>query len=196
MSAVPAFVFRGLATMEPHTDFGSVKYRSEADLRDALAAVWWMKGVDVRTEVDVPGCGRIDVLGDFGGRTMIVELKRSLTTPSAARKAFMQAHSYKAFREAPGGLEEIICAFVTAGDFQWSAIEPSATAFRSVEFVHFMEAESLPERFCFRPETAEFLRSVVKGRQQLVQRVLDGLRVGQMALDMHIEDRALRAVAS
>lgn len=195
MSAVPAFVFRGLATMEPHTDFGSVKYRTEADLRDALAAVWWMKGVDVRTEVDVPGCGRIDVVGDFGGRTMLVELKRSLTTPSSARKAFMQAHSYKAFREAADP-DEVCGAFVTAGDFSWAAIEPPAVAFRSVEFVHFMDAESLPERFCFRPETAEFLRSVVKGRQQLVQRVLDGLRVGQIALDMHIENRALMEVAS
>lgn len=40
MSAVPAFVFRGLGAMQSHTDFTSVRYRTEADLRDALAAVW------------------------------------------------------------------------------------------------------------------------------------------------------------
>lgn len=206
MSAVPAFVFRGLGAMQSHTDFTSVRYRTEADLRDALAAVWWMKGVDVRTEVDVPGCGRIDVLGKVKNVNLIVELKREITTPSAARKAFMQAHSYKAFLEAQRPTDYRFAlatwderiwdvAYVTAGDGQSAAIEPSALAFRDVEFVDFVTAERLPEE-CFQLLSHHaFMRDISVGRQAMVRRVLDALRVGETAITTADENYRLRSVS-
>lgn len=196
MSAVPAFIFRGLGVMTGHTDFGSVRYGTEAHLRDALAAVWWFKGVDVKTEVDVPGCGRIDVLGSVGHIRMVVELKKELTTPSAARKAFMQAHSYKAFLDAessitPATLRERVFAFVTSGQADWQAIEPSYRAFAEVEYDGFIEAEEIPENFYPLREYAPLLRQISIERRAMVQRVVDALRVGEMSLCFADEERSL-----
>lgn len=70
-------------------------YRSEADMRDALAAMGWLNGWDVRTEVPTTTGGRADlVLRAPQGYLVAVELKLEIGTQRAARLAFQQADGY------------------------------------------------------------------------------------------------------
>lgn len=76
-------------------------YRNEADIRDAIAAHAWALGWDVQTEVVIPGWGRLDVLlwsevpSMRDGLQVAIEVKRALSTPAAARRAFQQADGYR-----------------------------------------------------------------------------------------------------
>lgn len=140
---IPGFVFRGIAVMSD--DGNEVRYHTEADLRDALAAMWWMQGLEVRTEVDVPNCGRIDVMGETGHLRLVVELKRKITTPSDARKAFMQANAYKAYLDAEQPLwvdaEQVTTrALVTCGAYEYDAVWSADRVFSGVDFYDFYGA--------------------------------------------------------
>lgn len=94
----PRFLPNGLRCLS-YDNGWRVVHRREGDLRDALATLWWLHGAEVRTEVKVPDCGRIDVLVEFDRQVQIWEIKRSITTPTQARQACQQAHAYVAYLE-------------------------------------------------------------------------------------------------
>lgn len=152
---IPNFVGRGLATMgDPTTaDPYEVRYATESDLRDAMAALWWLCGWDVRTEVKVPSCGRIDVLAQLRNHTVIIEMKKEILTTTQARQAFQQAHAYWAFTDAVNLNSRVLAleleqrprvhAFVCAGRANWKAAQPASDAYREVTLEDFA---SLAER--------------------------------------------------
>jgi hypothetical protein len=142
---IPGFVMNGLATMADPTlaDFSRVCYRSEADLRDAMAASWWLHGWTVRTEVKVPDCGRIDVLAQSANQTVVIELKKKITSSTQARQAFQQAHAYLSYlRAAEPDLKDWdarrrFSAIVSAADWELAAVDPADRAYRDVDFMDF-----------------------------------------------------------
>lgn len=133
---IPAFVPRGLATMTSPRDLKGVQYSKEEHLRDAMATFWWLNGWSVRTEVRVPDCGRIDVLAELNRSTVVIELKKAIMTPTAARQAFQQAHAYAAYLWAEDARP--ISTLVTAGDFDVTALQGAERAYPTVTFVDFM----------------------------------------------------------
>lgn len=142
---IPAFVPRGLAAMSDPTNLAEpgIRYGKEEHLRDAMAAIWWLHGWVVRTEVKVPDCGRIDVLAEMGDARVIIELKKAITTPTQARQAFQQAHAYKAYLESePTDLADRrrFTAMVTAGNYSYPAVEAAERAYFGVYFHPFMVA--------------------------------------------------------
>lgn len=74
---------------------GNIRYASEADLRDGLAAVAWFHGWDVSTEVTTSTGGRADVVLSCNGLYIPIELKLSITTKRQARLGFQQAEDYR-----------------------------------------------------------------------------------------------------
>jgi len=72
-----------------------VTYVSEAELRDALHAFADAYGWRVRSEVPVPGWGRIDLLLE-DDLLWVIELKLSITKPAALRRGLTQVHGYAA----------------------------------------------------------------------------------------------------
>ena len=206
---IPGFVFRGIAVMSDDGD--TVTYRTEADLRDALAAKWWMQGIDVRTEVDVPNCGRIDVMGTVGSLRLVVELKRKITTPSDARKAFMQANAYKAYLDAEQPARELTepnnwvttRALVTCGDWEYSAVRSAERAFSDVTFDRFHDVAGNVSQFWFvNCLHREEMHRRASERMALVRRlsILAGTHVGQISRasenDRFPRDAFLQEVAS
>ncbi len=141
---LPPFLVRGLSCIKRGDDGDwTAHYRNEADLRDSLATIWWLYGADVRTEVKVPNCGRIDVLVKVGRHSEIFEIKREITTPSAALAAFRQAHSYLAFLRAASWRQlrpelrhitetETFSATVAAAHYDDAAAEDASDAYDDV----------------------------------------------------------------
>lgn len=72
----------------------AVSYRSESELRDALAQFADLCGWNVETERHIPGWGRADLFLSAGQTSYAIELKLNLTRASTIRKAFQQADSY------------------------------------------------------------------------------------------------------
>jgi hypothetical protein len=133
--SIPSFVLRGLSWITSGVDGFSLRYRHEADLRDGLAALLWISGAEkVRTEVQVPNCGRIDVLLEEDEFVTAIEIKQELTTVSAARKAYQQANLYVSYlRTLPqyrGGFQ--IRSFLIANHVDWQIVLPAAKAFYDV----------------------------------------------------------------
>jgi len=85
-------------------------YGSEADLRDGLAAMAWLHGWEVVTEVVVPHGGRIDLLiSTPDGFRVSFELKKTLGSQRAARLGFQQAEGYRRHWETadPAGTDTV-----------------------------------------------------------------------------------------
>lgn len=193
---IPAFVLRGLSTMDDPTDPTSVRFGPESDLRDALATSWWLHGMAVRVEVDVPKCGRIDVLGRIGHVQMLVELKREIKTPSQARKAFQQATTYKAFldheqnatRRTELGYEPIRThAFVTSGLANWDVVFDAADVFSDVSANDFGSLCYEPINSYITRPLASYLREIAKARSEVVSRLASALRVADRNLSTALE---------
>lgn len=170
MNAVPDVVWRGLGALSRDNDgVWIVHHGSERDLRDALAALWWLHGADVSVEVPVPNCGRIDLRVDLPGeRPQIWEVKRSLLTVSAARRAFQQAHTYERYCDAAGLPGLWVTTFVTAADWSVEAVAPAEDSFNTVRGVPFGMALAYPERLGN--------REVACARSELVADLLHHLR--------------------
>lgn len=183
---VPAFVFRGLTALSG-PDLSSIHWRTEADLRDVLATYMWFAGVEsVRTEVQVADCGRIDVLADEGKRSCVIEIKRSITTVSAARKAYQQAETYRLYMQAEKISESTdywpVSAIVVAAEWNDDAVVQAERAFTDVEGSTYSEATANVSWFGFPdPHQGVQYRSERRGRivarRELVQRLLTGLDV-------------------
>lgn len=77
-----------------------IHHTSEAELREGLAAYAHGYGWRVFQEFQVKGWGRIDLLLMHGSDAWIIELKRSIETPSALRKGLAQVHGYAAAFDA------------------------------------------------------------------------------------------------
>lgn len=91
----------------------SVFYRSEADLRDALAEYADMCGWRVERERHIPGWGRADLFLSTSTGQYAVELKLKLTRTADIRKAFQQADAYS---KALPGVDVILAAPVIDHD--------------------------------------------------------------------------------
>lgn len=165
---IPTFVVRGAAA---RCDDGSVDYRSEADLRDALAASWWAHGADVRTEVKVPNCGRIDVLVEFANRELIIEVKVNVVTPTQARQAFQQVHSYLSYRRGSHEGVEQKAAFVVAANLDDFALISARNAYRDVIPQPFMGAYRWPEQADWDPAVSKTLASTARLRRESIERL-------------------------
>lgn len=130
--AVPAFVWRGITLLTP--GLTHISFRNEADIRDGLATLWWLHGAEsVRTEVAVPNCGRIDLLVEVGdGTTDLWEVKKEISTVSAARKAYQQASTYRRYIAAQLADPWHVAAYVVAGDLSAAVAKPAETAFEDI----------------------------------------------------------------
>lgn len=133
IDTIPNFVLRGLSrrTTPDRYDDISMTYRDEADLRDAIAASWWLAGWDVRTEFKVPNCGRIDVLAEAPGVRVVIEVKQRIKSATEARQAFQQAHAYVSYMDSlEVGRTEQIHGYVTAADLNTGALDAARRAYR------------------------------------------------------------------
>lgn len=200
---IPACVFRGLATMTDG-DLPSVRYRSEADLRDAMAAIWWLHGWTVRTEVKVPDCGRIDVLASVGAHRVLIEVKKRIDTPTLARQAFQQAHAYLSYLDADLAIQRMrgedrppTTALVTAGEYDSVAAERAEDAYigsiRGAGFWTTARVAQRPPHFWRDdPDQAVNLRAITQERQVLVGSLTRALRTAEINHVVRAETEALR----
>lgn len=78
--------------MWPRHD-GPLSFRSEADLRDGLAAIAYFAGWSYEVEHILPQWGRIDLLL-IQPQRWVIEIKTDLTRPRQVRSALMQASGY------------------------------------------------------------------------------------------------------
>lgn len=189
---IPAFVLRGLAKFEDVTDIGSVRFGPESDLRDALAAYWWMHGMGVRVEVDVPKCGRIDVLGRIGDVQMLVELKREIRTPSTARKALSQAANYKRFLDHQNHLRGRPLrthAFVTCGLADWSVLYDLSPVFTEVSVADFVSIASEPVESYATRALVPYMRENASARSKAVTDLASALRVADRNICTQLESQ-------
>lgn len=100
---------------------GVIRYRNEADLRDAIASRAWLDGWTVATEVPVANGGRADIVLTFPNTpTIVIECKVNLRTIGQFRKGFQQVDGYRRFFD-----HDYPCiAFLTAANFDILAGEP------------------------------------------------------------------------
>lgn len=99
-------------------------YRTEADLRDGLAALAWLHGWEVHTEYVVPKGGRIDVLlVTPGGVHWAIEIKKEIVTQRQARLAYQQAEGYRLhfINDRKVRCESVVTAPVI--DMKWASFE-------------------------------------------------------------------------
>lgn len=198
---LPGFLPRGLSTLS-HGDGWTVSHSSEADLRDGLATLWWLHGADVRTEVKVPNCGRIDVLVTIGQHVQAIEVKRRILTPSAALAAFRQVHAYRVFLEAalyeqergvPFSEQTRVHAVVTAAEFDYSAAAPALTAYHQIDGVSFGEAmhAASSAQVIQHTSTAPEVLTVIRERSAAVSRLGSFLRSAEIDVTTELERVAL-----
>lgn len=202
---VPNFVGRGLATMGDPTLANpyEVRYGTESDLRDAMATLWWLCGWDVRTEVKVPSCGRIDVLAQLRNHSVIIEMKKEILTTTQARQAFQQAHAYWAFTDAENLAAKVLAlsiderphvhAFVCAGRANWNAARPASDAYRDVrleDFASLAERAHRREAWLFTPplRVAERIAGVRRAR---LRELADASRAAELLLVRDRENEGL-----
>lgn len=198
---VPTFVVRGLPLLSDGRDWRT-QWRTEADLRDALATVWWLHGADVRTEVKVPNCGRIDILVEHGRLALIVEVKRKITTTGEAFEAFRQAHAYYAFLSRqrhdawPGGDYEtapLLYAAVTAATFARDVAGPVQRAYGEVDGMAFGTALAEASNGCIsHHDCRASLRASSRLRAAAIGAMSAALRDADLDLVASQESLALR----
>lgn len=142
---VPECVQRGLDHLRRADGLWTVQHANESHLRDGLAAMWWLAGANVQTEVPVPNCGRIDLLVELPDqRPMVWEIKRSLLSVAAARKAFQQVDTYRRYWLAHNSA--LVTPLVAAADWSEKAASTAEAAFGGVTGLSFGEALAMPER--------------------------------------------------
>lgn len=180
--AVPAFVVRGAALWS--AGFEQVSWRSEADLRDALASAWWMHGAEVRTEVKVPDCGRIDILVSAGISEVVIEVKKKIRTPTEARQAFQQAHAYLSYLDADDpGMDRR--AFVVAADYDHQAATAANRAYPGVAGVEYVAIMRWPElRDTWFEHATEVMVATARRRHETLQH-LAGFSRGALMHRVH-----------
>lgn len=116
---------------------GKLTYRSEADLRDGFAALAWLHGWNVATEVTTSTGGRADVvLTAPSGLVMPIELKIGITTQRQARLGFQQADGYQRhFASDP----TVVCvAFLAAVDIDRDVARPVDALYPKVNLVDYV----------------------------------------------------------
>lgn len=194
---IPAFVIRGLATFDDVSDPGSVRFSTEAELRDALATTWWLHGMAVRVEVDVPKCGRIDVLGRIGNIQMLVELKREVTTVSQARKAMQQASTYRAFlnrddldRRIDSGVHRESVrteAFVTCASANWELLHDMTSVFQGVDVNDYVTTAYEPLNSYLTQDLLPYMRELAQVRSEVIVRLSTAARIADRNLSTALE---------
>lgn len=202
---IPSFVMRGIATMNGGT-FEDVQYRTEADLRDAMAATWWLHGANVRTEVKVPDCGRIDILVEAAQSVLVIEMKKSISTPTEARLAFQQCNTYVRYLEAEdfdrrrdSGSQEYqrISGVVTAGSLDFEACRRASRAFGDVMDWTYLEVVGMASEAKFRafgpgdPDAADVMATASRTRRKSLRHLLDLSSVATSSLCRAVEARSL-----
>lgn len=196
---IPAFVVRGLQRFDRPGDIASVKYGTEAHLRDALASYWWLHGLTVRTEVEIPRCGRADIVAQTPTTLTAVELKREIKTHSQARKALQQAATYKAYldhehRQAKSdGTILRVRSLVTCADANWPLLFQANEVFYDVEANDYQTTSDYPFGFAFHPER-EYLLRIARVRREAIEDLHSALRSADQRLCTALEaDRGVIA---
>ncbi len=198
--AVPAFVWSGMESLfiDDELDI-SARYTSEADIRDAIATAWWLHGADVRTEVKVPDCGRIDVLVTLGNAVRIVEVKKHITTATEARQAFQQANAYLSYvdAEAPSSPRRETHAVVVAATYDFSVTLKAERAFSGVTGNTWWDEieDAATARTYYAHDTAAATANT-RARKAAIDGLSRWLRRAEISLTTHIEDKALRNLES
>lgn len=72
----------------------TVHWTDEASLRDGLAEFARLYGWKVRTEVVLPGWGRVDLIAENRATQYVIEIKLRIDRPSLLRKAVQQLDGY------------------------------------------------------------------------------------------------------
>lgn len=183
---IPDFVLRGIVTRTDPADVGSTRYSTEADLRDSMAAHWWLHGWNVRTEVRIPDCGRVDVLAEAGMAQVVIELKKRIESATAARQAYQQAHAYEAYLRAQGKRQHTL---VTAGEFDHDAVVAAERAYLGVWGHDFITVANLAINDLL-GDTA-LLAQVAASRRRALTRLLDAARAAEVAVTVARESDAL-----
>lgn len=139
---------------------GQVFFRSEADLRDGLAANAWLAGWDARTEVPVSSGARADLVLFRADRpAMVVEVKVELLTQRQFRRAFQQIDGYRLFFES-GNVETAFQAVLTAVRIDYGLAAAFTNAYPSVTLRNITGTRTLiSDRWAGRPERARQIRS-------------------------------------
>jgi hypothetical protein len=110
-----------------------VMYGSESDLRDALHAYADSYGWNVKTEVHVPGWGRIDLLIRGAWRPWVIELKVAVSKPALLRRGLTQVHGYAA--SVAQTMERSTRSILCAPKFPDWAQEMASTAYPDIELI-------------------------------------------------------------
>jgi hypothetical protein len=76
------------------TDDLRVIHRTEAELRDGLAAFAHLHGWHVTTEFVIPSWGRVDLIAVTAERTYVIEVKKKISQARQARLAVQQVDGY------------------------------------------------------------------------------------------------------
>lgn len=121
---------------------GKLIYGSEADLRDGLAALAWINGWTVRTEVKTATGSFCDLLLESPYRVLFpVELKTEITTLGVARRGFQQADDYRRHFNKIG--EYGAKAYLSAVKIDRDVVGPVADLHDSVDLIPVTELMSL-----------------------------------------------------
>lgn len=187
-ASVPAFVFRGIALMySPGEIYSGFTFRSESDLRDVMATYWWLAGWSVRTEVKVPGCGRIDVLAEAGSDRVVIEMKRAIRNAGEARAAYQQAHAYAAYLS--DGHPDLIQTYVAAAEVSSDALALAGRAYRTVWGGEFWDIAHLAINPEFAPPGAARL---ARSRSETLRTLADLARGFAAEATLRQEDEVFR----
>lgn len=162
----------------------SMTYRSEADLRDALAAQLWLDGWDVEIEVPVATGGRADVVARTEGYVICFELKVNLHTQRQFRLGFQQADGYhRHFQAAEYGQ---VVSVLTAASIEWEASDPIDDLYPQVRLCSYNRAVRIGDtwnlarrmrRATKRLQSIEHLQQISSDRRL---EVIDMFRVEQL----------------
>lgn len=90
----PAFRWLDQPNMALLTDDLRVIHRTEAELRDGLAAFAHLHGWHVTTEFVIPSWGRVDLIAVTAERTYVIEVKKAIIQARHARLAVQQVDGY------------------------------------------------------------------------------------------------------
>lgn len=162
----------------------SITYRSEADLRDALAAWLWFDGWDVEIEVPVATGGRADVVARTEGYVICFELKVNLKTQRQLRLGFQQADGYRRHFEAVEAAK--VLAVLTAPSVDWTVSEAIEDLYPQVRLRDYSRASAMGETWNLAGRTrlaTQRLRSIEHLQAIGVQRqgnAVDRLRIERL----------------
>jgi hypothetical protein len=138
--------------------------------------------------VKVPDCGRIDILVCAGLSTMVIEVKRKISTTTEARQAFQQAHAYLSYLDASDSAVEDRQAVVTAGYYDPAATAMAERAYPDVLGASYSAAMSWPEcRDTWFEHSLAIMAKTAARRRRTLDDLLAFARVAEMRR-MHITE--------